>query len=125
MGDCATHDSHYVAFRYEHSAFNASTRIMAVCYEKGGIDARLIHASVTALALWWAYSKLPRRVIVPIDGRLFLPGEQGFAKAITLLSFGTTQTCPLVPVMYPPSAAMAGVSTNLGPVLRLKSDEIR
>jgi hypothetical protein len=26
---------------------------------------------------------------------------------LTLLSFGTTQTCPLVSVMYPPSAVMA------------------
>jgi hypothetical protein len=85
--------------------------------------ARLIHASVNALAWWWASSKLPRQVNIPFGGQLFLPGEQGFAQGYTLLSFGTTQTCPFLPVTYPPSAVMAGVSMNLGPVVRLDCGE--
>jgi hypothetical protein len=46
-------------FRYKHSSqcFNEDN---GICDEKGGVDARLIHASITALALWWASSKLPR-----------------------------------------------------------------
>jgi hypothetical protein len=53
-------------------------------------------------------------------GNFFSLGSRVLHKAITLLSFGTTQTCPLFPVTYPPSVVMAGVSTNLGPVVRLE-----
>ncbi len=83
-------------------------------------DACLIHVSIIALALWWASSKLPRQVNVPFDGQLFSLGSRVLKMTtITLLSFGTTQTCPLLPGMYPPSAIMVGVSTNLGLVVSL------
>ena len=102
---------------------SASMRIMEVCDEKGGVDACLIHASITALALWWAASKLPRIVIVRSMGDFFSLGSRVLHIASNLLSFGTTQTCPLVPITYPPSAVMDGVSTNLGPVGRLDCGE--
>ena len=56
-------------------------------------------------------------------GDFFSLGSRVLHKAITLRSFGTTQTCPLVPVTYPLCAVMAGVSTNLGPVARLDCGE--
>jgi hypothetical protein len=96
---------------------------MAVCYENGGIDTQLIHASVTASSLWWAISKLPWRVILPMMVDFFSLGSRVLHKAIILLSFGSTQTCPLVPVTYPLCAVMAGVSMNLGPVMRLDCGE--
>ncbi len=105
-------------FRYSHSSKYFNEEIMEVCDEKGGVDARLIHASVTALALWWASFQTPQESDRPNHD--FSPWGAGFCtKLLTLLSFGTTQTCPLVPVAYPPSAVMAGVSTKLGPVVRL------
>jgi hypothetical protein len=61
-------------------------------------DACLIHTSITAHALWWAsFQSTQARMIVLIDGQLFSWGA-GFAQSnLTLLSFGTTQTCPLLP----------------------------
>ena len=55
---------------------------MEVCDEKGGVDARLIHVSVTVLALWWASSKLPRRVIVRSMGDCFSLGSRVLHNAI-------------------------------------------
>jgi hypothetical protein len=96
---------------------SASTWIMEVCDEQGGVDAHLIHASVTALALWWASSKLPRIVIDRSMGDFFSLGSRVLHRATN----PAIQTCPLVPATYPPSEAMDGVSTNLGPVGDLTS----
>ena len=53
-------------------------------------------------------SKLPRRVIVPIGGRLFLPGEQGFAQGYNPAEFLAPHKLALFfPVTYPPSVVMA------------------
>ena len=77
---------------------SASTRIMEVCVEKSGVDARLIHASVTALALWWASSKLPRRVIVRLMGNFFSLGSRVLHSAINPAEFLAPHTnlpsCP-------------------------------
>jgi hypothetical protein len=47
---------------------------------RSAYDAQLIHASANAPTSVVGYHcKLPSPMIVPIDGELFLPGEQGFA----------------------------------------------
>ena len=45
---------------------------------------------------------------------------EGMAKGMNSL---THKLASLLPVTYPPSAVMAGVSTNLGPVVRLDCGE--
>ncbi len=75
-----------------------STRRCQFLFKQSRDDARLIHTSVTAHALWWAsFQTTQARMIVSIDGQLFPWGAEFSQSYLTLLSFGTTQTCPLLP----------------------------
>jgi hypothetical protein len=76
---------------------SASTWIMEVCDEQGGVDARLIHASVTTLALWWASSKLPRTVIVRSMGDFFSLGSRVLHRATNPAKFWHHRNLPSCP----------------------------
>ena len=59
--------------------------------------ARLIHASVTARALWWAFSKLPRIVIVRSMGDFFSLGSRVLHEAINPAEFWHHTNLPPCP----------------------------
>jgi hypothetical protein len=82
-------------------------------------DACLICTFVnTPTSMVGSLSKLPRIVIIQINGRLFSTGSR-----VKPCSFGTTQTIPSCLVMYPPHAVTLLSLTNLGPVKRLDCGE--
>ena len=65
--------------------------------------------------------KLPRPMIILIDGQLFHPGEQGLHQATKPCWVLATHKLSLfLLVTYPPPAVTPQVSTNLGPVARLE-----
>jgi hypothetical protein len=65
----------------------------------------------------------PVQWLSQLMGNFFSLGSRVCMELVTLLSFGTTQTCPLFLVIYPPTAVTAQVSINLGPVARLDCGE--
>ncbi len=84
-----------------------SMRRMAVCFKKGGWrppDTCVRHRPCLVVGIFQTPQASDP---VQLMGNFFSLGSRVCTQAITLLSFGIIQTCPLSPVAYPPSAVMA------------------